>query len=256
MQPTTLIEIGGQPLRTLDTGSGAPVVVLHGWGGRIESMAPVIDCLAANFRVLAFDLPGFGESPAPGGVWGTPDYAEHLYDVLTHLSVGQAHFVGHSYGARTSLYLAATHPEIVDKLVLAGASGLKTAPSARMKVKRLLSKGARGAGALGPPGRSLRDAVYRRIASRDYLDAGPLRPILVKVVNEDLGHLLPQIKASTLLIWGTHDDAVPLQHARVMERRIPDAGLVLFEDAGHFAYLEQSERFCRVVRHFFGALDG
>lgn len=80
-----------------------------------------------------------------------------------------------------------------------------------------------------------------------------MRPILVRVVQEDLGHLMPEIEASTLLIWGTEDDAVPVAHARRMEALIPDAGLVLFEGAGHFAYLDEQQRFCQVLRHFFDA---
>ncbi|MGH2821356.1 MAG: alpha/beta fold hydrolase, partial [Actinomycetota bacterium] len=115
------------------------------------------------------------------------------------------------------------------------------------------SRSARVAGSLGPPGRRLRDAVYRRVASQDYRDSGPMRPIMVKVVNEDVTHMLPRIKASTLLVWGSEDDAVPVDHARMMEGLIPDAGLVLFEGAGHFAYLDDPARFCRVIRHFFGA---
>jgi len=249
----TIVEVGGQKARVLERGSGEPVVVLHGWAGRIESMRPLIDCLASSFRVLALDLPGFGESPLPTGVWGTPDYATFVRDVLAERSVTRAHFVGHSYGAKTSLYLAATVPSLVDKLVLQGSPGLRTPPSLKTRIKRGVSKAARIAGKAGDPGRRVRDAVYKRIQSADYRDAGELRPILVKVVNEDLSTLLPRVKASTLLVWGSNDDAVPLQHAHTMEKNIPDAGLVVFEGAGHFAYLDDPDRFCVVVRHFLGA---
>ena len=247
-----VIEVGGHKTRVLDEGQGTPAVVLHGWGGRIESMRPVIDCLRGPFRVIAMDLPGFGESEVPSGVWGTPDYAAYVSDVLGKLGIDKAHFVGHSFGAKTALYLAATRPAVVDKLVLAGSSGLRTPPSFKARAKRAASKGARAADALGPPGRKLRQAVYDRIASDDYKQAGPIRPILVKVVNEDLTPFLKRIRSSTLLVWGTEDEAVPVAHAKTMERSIPDSGLVLFEGAGHFAYLDESERFCRVVRHFLG----
>jgi pimeloyl-ACP methyl ester carboxylesterase len=216
-------------------------------------MTPVIRCLAPAFRVVALDLPGFGESPAPRGAWGTSDYGVFVRDVLAGEGIERAHFLGHSFGAKTSLYLAATHPGLVDKLVLVGSSGLRTPPSLKARAKRVASKGARVAGHLGPAGRRVRDAAYRKLASEDYRHAGALRPTLVKVVNEDLRSLLPRIRASTLLVWGTEDDAVPVAHARMMEKAIPDAGLVLFEGAGHFAYLDEAERFCRVVRHFFGA---
>ena len=253
---STFLEVGSQKARVFEAGSGDTVVVLHGWGGRIESMRPVIDCLSRSFRTIALDLPGFGESPVPTGVWGTADYAVFVRDVLTSLGVERAHFVGHSYGAKTSLYLAATHPGLVDKLVLQASSGLRSPPSMRARVKRMASKAARSAGRFGDPGARLRDAVYERIQSSDYRDAGEMRPILVKVVNEDLSDLLPRVRSSTLLIWGSNDDALPLNHAQTMERNIPDAGLVVFEGAGHFAYLDEPDRFCVVVRQFLGAGAG
>ena len=145
------IEVGGQSTRLLDSGAGDPVVVLHGWGGRIESMAPVVSCLDSHFRVLALDLPGFGESPVPAGSWGTPDYAAYVQDVLAKAGVERAHFLGHSYGAKTSLYLASTRPSLVEKLVLVGSSGLRTPPSLGARMKRGVSRAARGAGRLGPP---------------------------------------------------------------------------------------------------------
>jgi pimeloyl-ACP methyl ester carboxylesterase len=252
-ESTRLIEIAGQPTRVLDVGQGTPVVCLHGWSGRLESMLPVVTCLRGDYRVVALDLPGFGESPVPSSAWGTADHAEYVVDVLACLEVGRAHFVGHSFGAKTSLYIAATHPRVVDKLVLVASTGLRTAPSLGVRLRRGASRAARAAGRLGRPGRKVKDALYRHIASDDYRLAGELRPMLVKVVNEDLSGLLGRVAASTLLVWGTEDEAVPLEHAEIMERLIPDSGLVAFEGAGHFAYLEEPERFCRVVRHFFGA---
>lgn len=250
---TTLVEVGGHKARVLETGRGEPVLVLHGWGGRIESMAPVISCLSDRFAVIALDLPGFGESPVPDGVWGTADYAEFISDLCTERGIERARFVGHSFGAKVAIYLSAIHDRLAEKLVLTGSSGLTSAPSLKVRAKRTVSRVARAAGRFGPTGERLRSAVYKRIASQDYRDAGPLKPIFVKVVNEDISHLLPRIIAPTLLVWGTEDDAVPVAHARMMEELIPDAGLVLFEGAGHFAYLDEPQRFCRIVRHFFEA---
>lgn len=246
------IDIDGHTTRLYDSGEGPPVVVLHGWGGRIESMAPVIACVERDHRVVSVDLPGFGESPTPSEAWATSDYARFVSGLLVQREIRRAHFVGHSYGAKTSLYIAATDPGRVDRLVLVGSSGLRTPPSMRARMKRSVSKGARVAGKAGAPGRRVRDAIYDRIASSDYKEAGPMRPTLVRVVNEDLTPLLTRVEASTLLVWGTDDDAVPVAHARTMERLIPDAGLVLFEGAGHFAYLDEQARFCAIVRNFFG----
>jgi pimeloyl-ACP methyl ester carboxylesterase len=246
----TRVEVGGRATRVLDRGEGPAIVVLHGWGGRIESMAPVLSCLAGRARVLALDLVGFGGADMPDGAWGTPDHAAFVHDLLRARGVGRAHFVGHSFGAKTSLYLAATRSELVDKLVLVGSSGLRSDPGVAVRARRAAARAGRALGHLGQPGRRARAAIYRRVASDDYRAAGPLRPMLVRVVNEDLRHLLPLVNSPTLLVWGTEDEAVPLEHARAMERLIPDAGLVLFEGAGHFVYLDEPERFCRVVRHF------
>lgn len=250
-KPGRLLDVAGHKVRVVERGEGPPVVVLHGWGGRVESMWPVIECLSPSWRVVAVDLPGFGESPVPAGVWGTADYAHFISDLLAELGIERAHFVGHSFGAKTCLYLAASRADCVDKLVLVGSSGLTSAPTMKVRAKRALSKSARIVGKLGPPGAKLRAAVYRRIASQDYKDAGPMRPIMVKVVNEDLTNFLPRIQAPTLLVWGSEDDAVPVSHARAMEDLIRGSGLVVFEGAGHFAYLDEPDRFCRVVRHFF-----
>ena len=73
---------------------------------------------------------------------------------------------------------------------------------------------------------------------------------LVKVVNEDLQHLMPGVTAPTLLIWGTADDATPLSDAKIMEKLMPEAGLVTFEGAGHYSFLERRDQFLRVLASF------
>jgi pimeloyl-ACP methyl ester carboxylesterase len=247
------VERGGQETRLIDTGAGKVVVVLHGWGGRIESMGPVISCLQSRFRVIALDLPGFGEAPPPASVWGTRDYARWVTEIVGSRWDGPAHFLGHSFGGKVSINIAATEPEAVAKLILVDPSGLRAAPSAGARFKRGLSRAARRVGRLGGPGRTVQRKLYDSLASDDYRNAGPLRPTFVKIVNEDVSELLPRIGASTLLLWGAQDHDVPLAHARTMESLIPDAGLVVLDPAGHFSYLDQPDRFCRIVRHFLGA---
>jgi pimeloyl-ACP methyl ester carboxylesterase len=245
------VDAQGIHTRVRRAGEGSPVVVLHGWGGRLESMVPVADCLHDRFLTVALDLPGFGESQMPPEVWGSEEYARHVAAVLDSIGIARAHCVGHSFGAKAALCLAAARPDMVDKLVVVASPGLRTPPSLEARIKRTMSRGARSVGRLGAPGRALRDAMYRRVASRDYRDAGELRPILVRVVNEDLADVLTKIASPTLLVWGADDEDVPVAVARRMERLIPDAGLVTLEGAGHFCYLDQPARFCRIVRHFF-----
>ena len=93
--------------------------------------------------------------------------------------------------------------------------------------------------------------LRKKNGSADYNAASPImRQTLVKVVNEDLQHLMPNVTAPTLLIWGTLDDATPLSDAKIMEKLMPEAGLVTFEGAGHYSFLERRDQFLRVLASF------
>ena len=94
-------------------------------------------------------------------------------------------------------------------------------------------------------------ALQEKYGSADYnaLD-DEMKKTFVKVVSQDLSPLLPKIQASTLLIWGENDTETPLWMGQKMEQEIKDAGLVIFENDGHFAYLRQWQRFVTVVRAF------
>ncbi|MDE5862214.1 MAG: alpha/beta hydrolase, partial [Ruminococcus sp.] len=91
----------------------------------------------------------------------------------------------------------------------------------------------------------------KKMGSADYAAASPLmRQVLVKVVNEDLEPLIPNIKCPTLLVWGVNDTATPLSDGEKMEKLIKDSGLVKLENAGHYSFLEQQYTFNRVMCSF------
>jgi len=88
------------------------------------------------------------------------------------------------------------------------------------------------------------------VGSRDYLAAGPLRPTLVKVVNEDLTSMLAMVQAPTLLLWGDQDQEVRRPAVEVMAAKIPRARLTVFPGAGHFPFQDAPENFCEAVLAF------
>jgi pimeloyl-ACP methyl ester carboxylesterase len=96
----------------------------------------------------------------------------------------------------------------------------------------------------------LRARIVGRVASTDYAAAGEMRPTLVRLVNSDLRECLPRISVPTLLVWGSEDTDTPVADGRLMERLIPDAGLVVLEGAAHYSYIDQAHRFARIVSHF------
>ena len=91
----------------------------------------------------------------------------------------------------------------------------------------------------------------KHIGSTDYKNASPMmREIMVEHVNTDITEEIKKIKASTLLIWGTLDEAVPLEEAYEIEKLLDDAGVVVFEGCTHYAYLENLARTVNVLRNF------
>lgn len=256
------IELDGLTVRYTDEGNpqGEAVLVLHGWGGRIESMAPVIQGLLPTNRVIALDFPGFGESDPPPGPWSVTEYTALTVKLLKKLGVPRVHVIAHSFGGRVTLLMGKEHPELLGKVVITGGAGIRPKRGAKYyakvwsyklmkRVYRLLER----LGVLEGVREALRERIEARAGSSDYRDAaGVMRQTFVKVVNQDLRYCLPHIKSPCLLFWGERDDAAPLYMGKIMEKEIPDAGLVVLPGAGHFAYLEEIGTFMAAVKHFLG----
>ena len=251
--PTTAT--GATPRATMiRSGVGAPVLLLHGWGLRGDFWSRVMDGLEGGFDFIAPDFPGFGSTNAPPVPWGVSDYMEWVIALMDELGVQRASVIGHSFGGRVAIKLAALHPERVEKLVLTDAAGIRPKRTlayhyrvSKFKATRWLSKQL-----LAP--KPVREWAAARVAnqgSADYQAAsGTVRGSFVRIVNEDLRKYLPRIQAPTLLIWGERDQDTPLADGQLMEKLIPDAGLVVFQGAGHMAYLQQSARFNVIVKTF------
>ncbi len=231
-------------------GDGEVVLLLHGWGGAAASFQPVFEWLAESHKVYALDLPGFGESQIPPTPWNTSDYARCVAAFLDKFCIPKAHLIGHSFGGRISIILSAEYPEKVDKLILVDSAGIKPPRTAKYYFRVGIAKIGRLLRRSGKYGNRLANAVSQRTGSKDYREAGDMRATLVKVVNQDLRPLLPRIVASTLLIWGENDKDTPVSFGRIMEKEIPDAGLVVLKAAGHFSYLDKFPQFCRIVASF------
>jgi pimeloyl-ACP methyl ester carboxylesterase len=205
-----------------------------------------------RYRVTAVDFPGFGNEPEPPTPWGMEDYTAWFEDFLASRGIENPVLVGHSFGGRVALIFASRNP--VSKVVLVDAAGVKPRRSARYYIKVWSFKALKG---LAPLllGRAKADAMIERRRARagsaDYNAASPvMRGTLSRVVNEDLRRFMPKISAPTLLVWGSEDTATPLRDAKIMERLIPDAGLVTFDGAGHYSFLDRPAQFISVLDSF------
>lgn len=256
---TSFVEVGGLRIRHLRDGAGPPVVVLHGWGASIETVASIVNALRPIATVHALDLPGFGQSEAPPAPWGVEQYGGFLASFMDAVGIERpAALVGHSNGGRVAICLAARQAGRVSRLILIDSAGIRPKRGIAYYRKVGMAKvGKHAAKRLGAPGRRLHAILVGRAASADYAAASPqMRPTLVKLVNSDLREMLPCVSVPALLIWGEKDTATPLADGQLMERLIPDAGLVVFEGAGHYSYLEQPARFATIARHFLSEGPG
>jgi pimeloyl-ACP methyl ester carboxylesterase len=248
-----LVRINGLETYYAVEGQGAPVVLLHGWGTSSQSLTPLCGALATTFHVLAVDLPGFGWSQPPPSAWGAQEYAGHILRLMQETGIDRAALVGHSFGGRVAIALAAAEPTRVSRLALVASAGVRPPRRAGYFVRVATVKLVKRFFSLpgwGATGQRIIAKVSGRVGSRDYRAAGNMRPTLVKVVNEDLTPILPVIQAPTLILWGDRDQEVSRSAMEAMATQIPQSRLVVFAGAGHFPFLDAPEEFCRTLREF------
>lgn len=246
------IEIKGLQVHYKVSGDGPDMILLHGWGASIHSFERVHHNYENHFKVYTLDFPGFGKSEEPKSVWGISDYSDFFCAFVASLGIKNPIVMGHSFGGRVAILSASKIK--YRKLVLIDSAGIKPKRNMKYYFKVYSFKTVKNLAKL--PGlkgliQPKIDAYRKKVGSADYKNASPImRGILSKVVNEDLRKELPGIKCPTLLVWGDQDTATPLRDAHIMEKAIPDAGLVVFEGVGHFSYLEAYPKFIRVIDSF------
>lgn len=250
------VVIDGLNIHYLKEGNGENVLVLQGWGTEIELYSAVIAQLSKKYTVYAPDFAGFGKSDEPPEPWSIDDYADFVIKFCKETGIDGAILFGHSFGCRVIIKLLSREscPVKVERAILTGAAGIKPVQSESAKKKA--SAYQRGKAFLSTPVMkklfpNALEKLRSKHGSADYRAASPMmRQVLVKTVNEDLSHLLPLVKQEVLLIWGRNDDATPIADGERMEREMPDAGLAVIENAGHFAFIEQQNLFLRIVSSF------
>ncbi len=242
-------------------GSGDLIVLLHGWGSNIKLFSNLIDLLSKKYTVVAMDMPGFGESQEPPSAWCVDDYVDFVIKFLADYDAKQVMLLGHSFGGRVIIKLNSRNdlPFTVSKVILVDSAGIlppKSNKKSWRTRKYKMGKAFLSTKIMRKIAPNALEKLRVKYGSADYVAASPLmRQVLVKVVNEDLEPLLPNIKCPTLLIWGVNDTATPLSDGEKMEKLIPDAGLVKLENAGHYSFLEQQFLFNRVMCSFMKIED-
>lgn len=230
------------------TGSGNPIILLHGWGVDISIFDSITNMLKTKYTVYAIDLPGFGKSDEPDIPYNLDDYVELLYQFIVDLDIHNPILLGHSFGGRIAIKFASLYK--VNKLILVDSAGLKQKNFIKTKSKIILYKLKKKYYKITKNVIKYNDLLINS-GSQDYKDASTImKKILVKVTNEYLERYLKDITCDTLIIWGKKDDVTPYYNAIKLKKKIKNAGLVTLEGVGHFPFIESKKTFNKILKSY------
>lgn len=249
-------------LNTIEFGNkrDPTIVMLHGWGRSSESLRGLGELLASTYHIIIIDLPGFGQSELPfeasneGGGWSTLDYAFVVEKYLDRLGIDSCTLLGHSFGGRISIRLAARNSQKYKSVILVGSHGLQRRRSKLHKLQawfiRLFGKFFKSVdGWFGT--RLFEQGFVPRFGSLDYQQAGQLRKTLVKTVTEDLTEEARAITQPALLLWGADDRETPLDLAHRFNQLITRSVLYIFPNMGHEPFADVGyHALCRYIERF------
>jgi pimeloyl-ACP methyl ester carboxylesterase len=266
--------LNGHEMHYVHAGEGPPLVFLHGVLGSHQVWAELAATMSATNYVVAPDLFGHGSSAKPMADYSLGGHAGVVRDLLDALGIREATLVGHSLGGGIAMEFTYLFPERVNGLVLVASGGLgrevnlllrmPTLPGAELVLPLMASGFARRQG--NKLARTLRLVGIR--GSTDVAEAwhgfeqlsdGDSRRAFLATIRSVVGpdgqrvsaaDLLPRLNVPTLVVWGDRDRMIPLRHAQEAVAQLPDARLVVLEQAGHFPHLDQPERFAELMRGF------
>lgn len=222
----------------IGTENGPLVIAAHGWGQNKEAFRAYAETLGKLARFRLIDLPGFGESDTPPDHWGTDDYADFIAQHLNETNASSVIWIGHSYGGRVGVALAARHPDKVKALILIAASGIPRQRSlmenitfkSRIILYKCLKK-------MVPLGVVSEDWLKQNFGSSDYKNAGAMRPIFVRVVGEDLRETAKNVRCPTLILYGEKDGEAPPDVGKAYAVMIKDSRYIEFAGQNHYSVL-------------------
>lgn len=241
------VEVGGVRVRYRQEGAhhtGVPLLMVHGYNGSCDYFYPhTAPALGAERHVLAVDLPGNGLS-AKLPAHNLEGYVQFLADFLAALRIDKADILGHSMGGMLAIGTVVKYPERFRKLILIDSAGLPELVKRQWLAPiKMMTDSSLWQVSLYP--------TFIKIGMRARTGREGLRMIRTSSVRRDLHTLsLP-----TLIIWGSRDRVVPLEHGAFMAKHIPGARLAIVQGAGHMPFYERPAECTRLVLSFLRAED-
>jgi pimeloyl-ACP methyl ester carboxylesterase len=239
------VQADGFEIRYVEAGDGPPLVCLHGAGGLRLTRAH--ELLAASHRVIAFEAPGFGNSPVNDRTASLPELAQTMLDAVNALGLERFNLWGTSFGGKLALWLAIQDPERLEALVLASPAAILLNPGPLPRPEEMASilyahpERQTNAGPVPPD----IDAKQRALVGRLI---GPAR-------DPELEERMRGLEVPTLVLFGTEDRLTPPELGRIYREILPSCHLVIVYDAAHAIYADRPEAFAAIVTEFVAHRD-
>lgn len=274
MSDLKYLNLHGERIAYVDEGSGEVLLLLHGMAGSSQTWRSVIKPLSRQFRVIAPDLPGHGESNKPRSDYSLGAFAVLLRDLLDELGVTSATIVGHSLGGGVAMQFLYQHPDYAQRLILIGSGGLGpdvgltlrllSAPGAELIMpiiapRQVLAAGERvwsrlrRAGIEAPRGEEIwrsystfSDAPTRQAFLRTLRSVVDYRGQAVSALNR----LNTKTELPIMAIWGDRDAIIPVKHAYAAQDARPDIRLEVLAGVGHFPQVERPTEVVELIEDF------
>ena len=265
------IEVLDTPVNYCEMGQGErPIVFVHGLAGCWQNWLQNIPHFGRNHRVIALDLPGFGDSPMPPWEVTISNYGRLVDEFCSKLDLQECVLVGNSMGGFISAEVAIAQPQWVQKLALLSAAGISSVHVRRRPAEALARLLAATAGLSfelrerGLRRWRLRYAMFRNIFESPHRlrpellwefahganGAQAFLPALGALLGYDSLDRLDRVRAPTLIVWGRDDRVIPSADALEFERHLSDSRLVIFDRCGHVPMAERPVRFNRLLEQF------
>ncbi|MBM3208671.1 alpha/beta hydrolase [Candidatus Shapirobacteria bacterium] len=223
-------------LNFLEFGEGKPpIVFIHGWQQDCHSFTPLVPFLFKQRKLFLIELPGFGQSELPQKISSSKDYALAVKYWLLKKKITPVTLVGHSYGGKIATLVAYQNPKIITKLILIAPSGIPE-PKIWYRFKELIPT-------------PIKRVVRSFLVSRDYKNAGRLRPLFKNIVKEDLRPIYAKIKSPTLVIWGKEDNELSPDLGENIHQLIPNSRLEIVS-GNHFVFQQNPEEIANLIANF------
>lgn len=246
---STHLSLRGHKVEVLIGGDGPDLVFFHGAAG-VTAEDPLLTTLAAQYRVHAPLLPGYGESAEAAHLRDMLDVTLHSQDVVEELGLARPILVGHSLGGMIAAEMAAIAPREVEKLALIAPFGLwlgdhpipdifATLPH---ELPALLFHDVALGERLMTGGLHLEDPQFLiGFLVKNARQLGMAGKLLFPIPDRGLGDRLYRVRARTLILWGENDRLIPPLYARAFAEAITGARVVILPEAGHLVTVEKPD---------------